>query len=392
MRGIRVPICDVDPLDDPYVALNQRESIEQCLRKPLYAYELPGSGTLVSCSDANGFARAAHDAFFDHVPLTISPDDVWFCIAQGFAHHVKLNAESLRLQFVQHAGKTKLVVTRADFAGGPDDPWPEAFAAFSDQIAGHIGHELRNAIVADFSTTTPTQRAATEVLLMDAFQAYFDYEFLAGCGIPYVRLLGAPDDWRNVRRRAESFGRYGLNDWMTALLPVLDRIEATSRGHIDADFWKSFFRYDSGSGNSAMTGWIQTLFPYIYRWQGNTKALDMNPYIRDWWNHYDDMRSDKHWQAKSWQGPSLLAIPSALASAPVKLKFLNSTAERDIRFIAGMFGVAQDPSTLELSAAWGWAVVDEQRRVAGTGKRSSARPKTLKVLEEEQRRRRQFGG
>jgi len=136
--------------------------------------------------------------------------------------------------------------------------------------AEHVGRPLRDMVVADFSTTTLFHRAATEVALMDAFQGYFEYEMLAGCGIPAINLMGAPDDWRDVRRRAAAFGKYGLDRWMQALLPVLDQIEATSRGHGDREFWQSFFRYRSGSLGSAMTGWIHVLFPYLKDVSGNS--------------------------------------------------------------------------------------------------------------------------
>ena len=50
-------------------------------------------------------AQMAHDAFYEHRPMTLSPDAVWFTIAQGFATHVNLNAEALRHRFVRHEGK-----------------------------------------------------------------------------------------------------------------------------------------------------------------------------------------------------------------------------------------------------------------------------------------------
>src|SRR5579883_2961563 len=56
--------------------------------------------SLVRCDTMHAFASAAHDAFYQHYPLIIRPDDIWFCIAQGFATHLKLNAEALRSRMV----------------------------------------------------------------------------------------------------------------------------------------------------------------------------------------------------------------------------------------------------------------------------------------------------
>ena len=79
---------------------------------------------LVSCDATHDFAKAAQDAFYDHHPITIRPDDIWFCIAQGFAAHVNQNTEEPRSRFVAHEGKN-LVVKREDFPLGQENPWPK---------------------------------------------------------------------------------------------------------------------------------------------------------------------------------------------------------------------------------------------------------------------------
>jgi hypothetical protein len=331
--------------------------VASLLRRRIEAMELDDP-RLVCCKDAHPFAQAAHDAFYGHFPLTISPDDVWFCLAQGFAHHVALNAETLRHRFVRHEGKQKLKVVRPDFALGRANPWPEVFGEFSEQIAAQVGRELRDTIVADFSTTTPFHRAATEVAMMDTFQPYFEYEMLCGCGIPSITLTGAPDDWRDVRRRAGTFAAYGLEEWVAALVPVLDQIEASSRGHHDREFWRSFFRYQSGSGGSAMTGWIHVLFPYL---KDDAGRLVPNGYLKTWPNDYRDAIAST--RGGGWEeinGPHLLEIPAGLASAPVRVTDGRTGQTHDMRFVAGMFGVAQDPRSLSLSCSFGWAVTYDE--------------------------------
>src|SRR5687767_11833147 len=82
------------------------------------------------------FLGAVHCAFASHYPLVLSPDDIWLCIAQGFATHVELNAEALRDRFVRHQGKKALTVRRDGFRrGDPSNDWPGVFAELSDQIA-----------------------------------------------------------------------------------------------------------------------------------------------------------------------------------------------------------------------------------------------------------------
>lgn len=318
----------------------------------------PSDSNLVDASDANAFGQAAHDAFFEHYPLRLTPDSVWFCIAQGFAHHVALNAESLRKRFVRHEGKKTLVVERADFSLGRPNPWPEAFSAFSTQIAGHVG-KLRDLVVADFSTTGPTERAASEVLLMDTFQAYFEYEMRAGCGIPEFELLGTPEDWLRIRRRTSMLSEFGLEWWTKPLLPVLDAIIDSVEGRPDDGFWRSFFRYDSSSMGCQLTGWILVLFPYLKEFSRTGERIAPNPYLSRWEKALRKAESASDWRSRTGDGPSIGALPSTISSAPVKFTDVRDGAEHALRFVAGFFGVAQDPSTLALSPEFGWAIVEE---------------------------------
>ena len=328
------------------------------------AWSPGGALPLVCAKDANALAQAAHDAFYMHHPLVLTPDAVWFCLAQGFAHHVALNAEALRARFVGHQGKKRLVVRRDDFVLGRPNPWPEAFTAFSDQIAEHVGR-LRDLVVADFSTTGPLERAASEVLLMDAFQAYFEYVMLAGCGIPSVTLAGTPDDWKSVRVRAAMLSEFGLEHWTAVLLPVLDEIVRTAEGKIDSEFWRSFFRYRSASGPSELTGWILALFPYL-KDRSDPLKLVPNAYLDHWEKAVRAAEQRGDAGRFTPDGPPLGAIPSSLASAPVKFIDVRDRSEHPLRFVAGLFGVTQEAPTGALVPEFGWAIVHDDAAPAGT--------------------------
>jgi Domain of unknown function (DUF4419) len=264
---------------------------------------------LVSCDTTHAFVKAVHDAFYDHLPLVIRPDDVWFCIAQGFAAHVRETSEHLRSRFVAHAGKKTLRVERGDFELGRENPWPEAFAVFSAEIGEHVG-KLKDLISARFSTSTAMEVAAFDVCLMDTFQGYFEYELLAGCGIPEITLLGTPQDWASMIPRVERLGEFGLDNWRAALVPVLKKIADTAAGNVDKDFWRSFFRYESASGPDEVTGWILTLFPYLVRdWQ--TKALGPNRYLSTWREglYFAQHRGDQPLHLKDVQGRAWVSFP-----------------------------------------------------------------------------------
>ena len=58
---------------------------------------------------------AATRAFYDHLPLILTPDIIWYCISNGLAIHINENSEELRKKFVNHNGKKELIVVRNDF-------------------------------------------------------------------------------------------------------------------------------------------------------------------------------------------------------------------------------------------------------------------------------------
>lgn len=349
-----ITVSDVAFAAEPRPSLTWETSVTSLLGRRVEALSV-SPGNLVSCTDAHPLAQAAHDAFFEHRALVLSPDAVWFCLAQGFAQHINRDVEGLRERFVRHQGKLKLVVERPDFFLGRPNPWPEAFSAFSDQLAGHLG-KLRDLVVADFSTTGPVERAASEVVLMDAFQGYFEYEMMCGCGIPSVTLLGTPEDWRSIRRRAAVLSEYRLEHWTNALLPVLDQLVLTASGQADPTFWRSFFRYQSGSGAAELTGWILTFFPYLRDFD-NPGALLPNPYLSSWQERFE--RAERrtgwlHWNAA--EGPALGSIPSGLASAPVRFVDRPSGSAVNLRFVGGLFGVTEAPELRALTPSFGWAI------------------------------------
>jgi hypothetical protein len=286
------------------------------------------------------FVQAAHLAFEDHHELELSPDDVWLCLAQGFAQHVDRNAEALRDRFVKHDGNEQIVVIRNEFMkGSPDNDWPGVFDEFSDQIAKHIGKQ-RDLVVASFSTTGPVEKAASEVVLMAAMKHYFEYILVTRCGIPRVTLHGTVADWQSVRTRARHLAEYGLEHWTRALEPILDELCAAAAGKPDRAMWQSFYKFESGSGGERVTGWINTLFPYL-RSEGSSE-LEPNPHLATWQRGHD--------------GPSPSAFPSGLAIAPFTWDYLGQKLLMEL--VAGFVAVAQDAATRSVRPAIGWAVRD----------------------------------
>lgn len=347
-------LCDVARATAPLPEASAREAAVGLLGTPVEACGA-GAENLVTV-EQNAFLAAAWRAYADHRPLVLTPDAVWLCIAQGFAAHVNQDPEVLRGRFVRHPGSLTLQVQRHGFKkGSPDNDWPGVFAEFSDQIAGHMGRQ-RDLVVSDFSTTGPIERAASELVLMDAMQQYFEYVLLTVCGIPEITLTGTVDDWKSIRRRTQMLAEYDLGWWTAVLLPVLDEFVAAAEGRPDLAFWRSFFKDTGGSGGPYLHGWILLLFPYFEVEQDGRMVRAVNPVI-DRARGASPIRPGggaADWIRHAKVHPS--GIPLGLARAPMTWIYFDRTFAMDL--IGGFMGIAQDPTTLAIWPAIGWAVRD----------------------------------
>jgi hypothetical protein len=329
-------------------------ALRTALRRPIEATWLP-KRPLISCDDDHALLAAMRYSFYDHVPLRLSPDIVWITLARGFALHVNEHSEELRSRFVRHADRETLSVFRPDFTPGQENPWPGVFEEFNEKLVEHTGG-LASLVQANFSTTGPVERAVSNLMAMDAFQAYFENVMFGGCGIPEITLTGTVDDWGKLRTAAARFAEYGLEEWVAALDPVLAKFEEAKRGQSDIEFWRSMFRYNSGSGPAVMTGWANVLFPYF---KDRTGKLYRNPYLRDWKQRLTiDDAQDWRERWNNPQGTGIGAVPSCMTSVPLKVFW--GKVETPMRLVGGLLGVSQDQETLTVEPECGWAVVYEE--------------------------------
>lgn len=297
-------------------------------------------------TQANPFVYAIHCAYADHLPLVLSPDDLWLCIAQAFGLHVNLHAEALRDRLVSHRGQLTIEVRRDEFVmGSADNDWPGVFEELSQQLAHHLG-DVANLIVADFSTTTAVERGVSQIVLMSAMQPYFKYGVTTLCGIPSITLLGTPDDWRAIRRRAETFAQYDLERWISALRPILDQFVAASTGDVDRHFWQSVYKLLDGSGGPYVSGWINALFPYTKRYAESPSSHSGELRVNEFAYRWEDASGENR--------PTSSQFPWGLSRAP--FVWHCYLTDFPMEFVGGFVGVSQNPVTMAVRPAIGWAV------------------------------------
>lgn len=327
--------------------------LRTALRRPIEQHWLPRH-PVIACDEDHALLTALCYAFYDHLPLRLTPDTLWITIARGFALHVNQNSEELRNRFVRHSGKERLTVIRMDFLPGQENPWPEVFDSFTEQIDQHTGG-LGKLVRADFSTTGPTEIAASNLMAMETFKAYFEYEMRAGCGIPRITLAGTERDWQELRQRAQQFAEYGLEDWIEALDPILEQFCKAKCGNVDNAFWKSMFRYNSGSGPAVMTGWANVLFPYF---KNNREQLYPNPFLKDWKERLE-VDDQQHWSER-WgapQGIGIGAVPNCMTSVPLTVFW--GELQTDMRLVGGLMAVTRHPETMTVEPECGWVIAYE---------------------------------
>ena len=215
----------------------------------------------------NSFFYGMYQAYADHRPFVLSPDIIWLLICQGFARHVNANTEELRDYFADFSGKVTLVVQNDQIRlDDPKSPWDSVFSGFTKQIGKYTGKGLLDVLSPDFSTTTPIEKVASEITIMEAMNPYFDFLVIKIiCGIPEITLEGKPEDWQKVLDKAQYLRRYDLDWWVDEITPLLEEFVKASKGHINKEFWRNMFKYHSQEKYGApkiIDGWIVKFFPY----------------------------------------------------------------------------------------------------------------------------------
>jgi hypothetical protein len=310
-------------------------------------------GSIESCSDYHAtvldrlhyqpLLAAVYNAFSHHQPLVLTPDAVWLTIAQGVAHHMTIHSEEFRSRFVAHTGRLELAFFCEGWAdGSPENPWPEAFASWTDSIRNHVGSQVYDTLVCDFSTTGPVERAASHVVMMDIFERYFHYVMYGICGIPTITLEGSPADWERLAAKAAALRVFELDWWLAHLSPICEQFVRASRGDVDLPHWQAICKLRYEYGGDIINGWVAKLFPYL-RAFADGPCNRRNPIF------------------ETGEGFTTRAAPSGLSRVPFTWCDLKTSTKRRMEAIGGLVGVGQDPETFALRPMVGWAVREAEK-------------------------------
>ena len=283
----------------------------------------------------HSFFYGMYQAYADHRPFVISPDMIWLLISQGFARHLSANSEILRTDFVDFNGKLSLIVRNDSIElDSPASSWESIFPEFTKQIAEHAGNDLINVLTSDFSTTTPVEKVASEITIMEAMEPYFEFIVMRiVCGIPEITLKGTTEDWQKVYDKTQKIEKYDLKWWTDELEPILKEFIKTSKGDIDKKFWRNMFKYHSQKHYGApkiIDGWVVKFFPYD--------------------------KEGKRNDLKELKGGGNL--PEEIVKVDLKYieSFGDSTRTTPLELWAGFIGLEQNSADFTLTPKIGWMI------------------------------------
>ncbi|KAN0030152.1 hypothetical protein ACTA71_009913 [Dictyostelium dimigraforme] len=213
----------------------------------------------------NSFFHSAIKAFSEHYHLNIRPDDIWMSILNNFSTYINKYAEDIRDRLVCFKDGKKLLIVETKYP---------ILKALHDQLTIEISKEIekyikdpsiRDWIIPNFSTTTPTYTVVFASALMSTVKSFFDYKCFTRCGLPSVTLFGSVDDWLNLKERIERLKEFDLEkegtnqimgEWVSMLHPIIDEFISTASGKPNIKWWSRIADERAISGGPIITGWI----------------------------------------------------------------------------------------------------------------------------------------
>ena len=379
--AIQFVVDVVEPYQSQVSLVDAQTHFTQRIKRPLIQMSHDPAQLLVKTSNDNSLIQTIHLAFSQHYPLLLTPDCIWLTIAQGFANHVNCHAEDLRQRFVAHTAKQTLEIEVDGLSGHA--AWTHAIGLWAQLLNAALPANLAQTLQCDFSTTTAISRTASQIVLMQGFEHYFDYSAVCICGIPNITLLGMPADWRSLAERVQRLAEYDLVWWTERLAPICEGLILTSEGQPPHSFWQQLYKPYDQYGGEVVTGWVADLFPYI----NDTKQQPTlrNPLfeqprstlLNGELDHELDFAHNRlvyqgmlfeHFFGESpssdsaptktivvGQGIANSSFPSGLASVPITVKLRDGSVQ-ELACLAGLIGTQLDATTKALSPEIGWAI------------------------------------
>ena len=217
--------------------------------------------------DVHPFIGMVANAYAEHYPIEIYPDDIWLLLLDGIKIHVNSNREKFRDEFVVSGADSALAIEDNSLTlSSPPEKWEQDVLEVYDSLFQKIPEKTRASFDVNFSTTTPVSAFTFKAMLMSIASNYFTFGIMTACGIPEFAVKGTMRDWILLKARFNELANILEMDWWAGELnPILDKIIEAFGGKKDLTFWRGFYKYIEGEGcgwGPKINGWITKFFPY----------------------------------------------------------------------------------------------------------------------------------
>jgi hypothetical protein len=222
-------------------------------------------------SSVHPFVNAIQIAYGYHYPLVITPDIIWYLITSGVCEFINRNAEKFRHKLVDHEDKQKIVIETLDLN------WHKIIDKFSQEIQNRTKTKVASLILNDFNTTTKCSKIVSQIVIMDSFKNYFEYEVMLICGIPEIQVKGTQQDWIRLKEKMINLLKEftELLNWSEKLEVILDNFINVYDNKVDYDFWDQIFLLNISKMQTGYSwnrrevelkkydGWFIYMFPFF---------------------------------------------------------------------------------------------------------------------------------
>jgi hypothetical protein len=300
------------------------------------------SQTLLLPEFQNGLLGTIFTAYSRHIPLKLTPDDIWIAILIAFAKYVKKNSEIMRQKCVKHEDKKALTIQLFGDTVENIDNWEAVLELFVDKMVEHTQDDIVAWSVCDFSTSTSKEKFISRIALFSGFSNFFKPYARMCCGLSKVTLEGTLDDWKQILQKAQKlyiFDQPILSQWADVLIPVLNEFVDAYRGNVNTEFWQRICTYKpQGSGSDKnLRGWFMVFSPFNQ--EGNYILRSPEQIKAD--NIYCDIINKQ--------------VPSCCIETQILIDDIHGT--QNVTLFAGLLMTDYNSDTNELSPTRDYAII-----------------------------------
>jgi len=349
-EGFTFEVDDVKPAKSKLNEVTFDVFAENHFKQQVYSFPEEMKNKNIVANRGNGFLNTVRFAYDDHRPLELSPDVVWLLLCQNFGDHVSANKDSLEFLLLKEDHPKVITVRNDNLTYSNDKEWSHLMASFSDEIEAYSKESFKNLLVQEFSTTTPTIRSVYHATHMDITSHYIAFRSHTMCGFPSITLLGTTEDWRKIYNEVDKFSKFGLEQWVKELKPVLMEFVLASEGNPTIDFWQSFYKSVQVYDVNVISGWILKFYPYLRKTINGVDTFSPNPYLEGKKYLLSEIGSES--LSKGFKETEFVWLKESL----------DTVIQDTLLLYSGFYGILQDPETGAIQPNISWVITSRDSK------------------------------